>query len=90
MQRVERRCLEDRSALQYALARAGCPVVTILPVDLHGHESRRSKEKADGAEEQRYVCSPGRVISGFKGASSYSLAMAAVASLLEGDGDTVG
>lgn len=90
MQRVENTCLDDQSALQYALARAGCPVVTILPVDVHGRESqKRSTGNADSADEQRYLCPPGRVIAGFKGASSYSLAIAAVASLLEGDGHAV-
>lgn len=72
------------SALSYALARTGCPVIEVRPHDaLSGtrgvvrSKGRATHDGSDSNDQRRGV------ISGFSGVTSYKLAMAAVASTLE-------
>lgn len=81
-------CLANRSALEYGLRRARCPVVRIFPRDnirfeTNGFPVERTAIGTGSGNGEHYGVEAGGSIAGFSGVDSYRLAIAAVASMLD-------
>ena len=78
--------LDDRSALEYGLIRAGCPVITLAPRDAYlGRRVSRGFRSIEDGVSGLPLDHTGGHIAGFSGSISYRLAIAAVAELLESE-----
>lgn len=75
------RALDGRRALEYGLIRAGCPIVSLSPRDVH------LEGVLDGSSSGRPLNQAAGYIAGFSGAVSYRLAIAAVADMFESQGE---